>query len=109
MVKFQCQRCGYETDYKANLKHHLTKKRPCISINSNDITPQQLLQELYPVTTKEYICTCGKKYSHCSGLSVHKRNCIINLEHKTLIRMCTRLVTTLLEQKSKAFRNEQIN
>ena len=32
---FKCERCGYLTEYKSNLKNHFKRKKPCQPILSN--------------------------------------------------------------------------
>ena len=29
MVKYNCERCGYETERKSNFKNHLNRKKLC--------------------------------------------------------------------------------
>ncbi len=99
MVIFKCQRCEYETTLKANLKTHLNKKKPCVSLGNTTLQPTQLLQELYPSDSREkkYICKCGNTYYYCSGLSAHKKKCItykkdeIYQEHKYMITTINKL------------------
>lgn len=74
---YSCQRCGYNSNLKANLKKHLQKKNVCQNILCSK-TPQQLLLELYPSekkVTPTHVCTCGNKYTHLSALYRHRNSC----------------------------------
>lgn len=63
MSKFQCLRCNKEFSRKENLKHHLSKKFPCISIS------HQMEHVI-----KTYDCgTCHKKYSKNQSLLKHMK------------------------------------
>lgn len=72
--EFKCQRCGYITLYKSNMKVHLTSKRECKPILEN-ISRNEILTELYVKKKKNYTCICGKAYSYSQGLSLHKKSC----------------------------------
>ena len=77
MATFVCERCQYSTTKKTNLKVHLEKINICPPTN-NDIPRDDLLAKLYPnkISKKTYDCSCGKIYSHASGLCRHKKMCV---------------------------------
>ena len=58
MKKYECFLCNYSTKRKYDFKRHLKCKK---HINKN----------------KKYICECGKEYKYNSGLSKHKKKCIL--------------------------------
>lgn len=77
MKVFDCERCGYSTKHKHDMKRHFTTKKICKSTNDNAPSQSELLLQLYPVKedSKIFPCECGKKYLYCSALSRHKKNC----------------------------------
>lgn len=89
MSVFECRRCGYSTSFKQDLKKHLLKKKSCVCINTEIVSREQLLNELYPIRNPpKYICKCGKKYSHNTTLSAHKNKCqICQDDHLTKLEL----------------------
>ena len=59
MEKYECFLCNYSTIRKYDFKRHLKTKK---HLNRN----------------KKYICECGKEYKFNSGLSKHRKKCILN-------------------------------
>ena len=45
MVYYECQRCGYNTTLKGNIKHHLNRKNVCEPILDNISIKQ--MKEIY--------------------------------------------------------------
>jgi hypothetical protein len=77
---FICERCNYGSKYKAALKKHLTRKKPCKSYSDTPRTCKELLEELYPPKTddddqQKFACLCGKKYKDPYSLTRHERTC----------------------------------
>src|SRR5438132_1311169 len=67
-MKYSCKTCNYETDDKSNFNKHLkstshNKLIKLVSEDANDKVP------------RSYDCKCGKKFSHPSSLSRHKKTC----------------------------------
>lgn len=85
MTGFVCERCNYATEFKGNLKLHLTRMNPCVPKNRNAPLPEQLLVKYFTKEiTNPFVCKCGKKYSYQSGLSVHQRHCETYINHVKL-------------------------
>jgi hypothetical protein len=82
---FTCERCGYTTGLKANLKIHLEKKYPCKITTTCEKTTLELLQELYSQNVKDniHVCQCGLTYKHKSNLCRHQGSCNKHKEYKT--------------------------
>jgi hypothetical protein len=76
---FICKRCKSTFLNKNNLKTHLQKKKPCVSINiSSDIDNTILLDELCnrKLNDKTFDCEyCHMKFNHASTKSRHKKIC----------------------------------
>lgn len=96
MTEFKCDNCNYSTSFKASLKKHLSRKKQCKSHHDEELPREQLLSELYSDNNKKYICKCGKKYSHNSTLSTHKKKCtnysyiytcVLNIKNE-LLKVC---------------------
>ena len=45
-MSFECQRCGYKTEYTSNLKNHLRKKNICEPILQN-ISREKILKTYF--------------------------------------------------------------
>lgn len=72
---FSCKRCGYEANYKANLKNHLQRLTPC-DAKLNDIDCTILLEEISKPRSANFNCDkCNKTFSHASGKYRHQRTC----------------------------------
>lgn len=85
---YECKRCGYTTDFKANLKRHLEKKRPCqLTVHDDSLQNTiDLLNELsadkrykenkHDTCIQKYECNeCKKQFRHIQSLSRHKKLC----------------------------------
>ena len=74
---YNCERCGYSTDFKQSLKNHLNrtiKCRPVLVDKSVDILLEQLNHKDYNDIT--YKCDfCNKCFNSCSSKSRHKKTC----------------------------------
>lgn len=83
---FDCERCGYSSKLKTNLKRHLEKKIQCKLITSSTKTSTELLHELYKDELEDinYLCECGNKYKYQSNLCRHQHNCEQYLQSKKL-------------------------
>jgi hypothetical protein len=101
-----CQRCGYQSELKANLKKHLQKKKVCKNTLSSSKTPQQLLIELYPPEkiNPSHVCMCGNKYSHLSALYRHRNTCEKYLHLKE-----SEILTEKIQQLEKQISYQTIN
>jgi len=70
-MTYSCKRCGYETDRKSNIIHHLEKQKVC-SPSLNDLSRDVLIAELNQ--PKDYKCdVCQKTFSHRQTLHTHKK------------------------------------
>jgi len=77
-MNYLCLRCGYETDFKANMKTHLDKKIKCVK-NINSIGKDD--KELYNLSLKskrnekKYNCqNCDKNYSRIDSYNRHLKS-----------------------------------
>jgi hypothetical protein len=79
VAKFSCESCEYITNNKNNYKKHcLTlkhlEKLQLLQIAKNcnfcDISCNKIMED-----QKCFECNCGRKYSHISSLSRHKKEC----------------------------------
>ena len=57
-MRYFCKKCCYKTEIKCNFNKHLKTKK---HLNKNN----------------KFICECGKKYKYNSGLSKHKKKCVL--------------------------------
>ncbi len=74
-LKYICKRCGYETNFKNNLKNHLNSKKEC-KAKLEDIKRDFLLEELYIKKEKKFICKkCNKELSSRQSKWTHEKNC----------------------------------
>jgi hypothetical protein len=65
---FVCEMCDYYTSRSSQYKRHLMTAKHIMVTNGNK------------KSSKAITCECGKQYKHLSGLSRHKKNCIIETE-----------------------------
>lgn len=80
---FECQRCGYTTEYKCALIKHFQRKKLCHPVKS-DIPVQELLQNLVHKDYKEsaHACKfCGKLFNSQSNHSRHQKTCSERCKH----------------------------
>ena len=100
MVYYECQRCGYNTTLKGNIKHHLNRKYVCepildnISIehmreiynlnetskkpqnNSNLLTNTSKIPQKTPKNEGSNQCSyCSKEFSRIDNLNRHLKTC----------------------------------
>ena len=108
-MKYSCHRCGYETPFKGNLRQHLSRKKTCPAIHM-EIEPIILLQQV-DEQDRVWHCSCGRRYSHQSGLYRHKAICgkgkettptgsTLTLEEK--IDHMQKIIDSLLTKQSKS-------
>ena len=57
-MRYFCKKCCYETEIKCNFNKHLKTKK---HINNNS----------------KFICECGKEYKYNTGLSKHRKKCVL--------------------------------
>ena len=63
LINFSCEKCAFKCCNKQDYNRHLSTRKH-IMMTNNDIK-----------YSKEHVCSCGKKYKHRQGLSVHKKTC----------------------------------
>jgi len=76
MTIYKCPRCSYETNYITNFRNHLTRKKTCRAVSSNE-SAECILEAL---NTKQddqkYACEyCNKAFSSSQGKYQHKKRC----------------------------------
>jgi hypothetical protein len=76
MVTYNCQRCGYETNYKANYKSHLLRKMKCEAIFL-DVSIESLINNINIVKdTNSFKCDyCNKIFKSSQLKYQHKQRC----------------------------------
>lgn len=57
-MRYFCKKCFYETEIKCNFNKHLKTKK---HLNKNS----------------KFICECGKEYKYNTGLSKHRKKCVL--------------------------------
>ena len=77
LVKYCCEYCNYITSDKRDYNKHLLTRKHKLIINNNGKSVK---------ICKEYICSCGKVYKYASGLSLHKKKCIIIFDENNDIK-----------------------
>ena len=82
---WSCQRCGYTTPIKCNLKKHLLASSSC-SPSLSDIPVQQLLDSHFPPISKQFSCDhCHKKFSFLQGKYRHQKVCNSKESHSRVV------------------------
>jgi len=66
--KFSCDKCNYRCSKKSDYNKHLMTTKHLMVTNDNKKSPK---------VATIHICDCGKKFKFRSGLSRHKRSCLI--------------------------------
>ena len=66
--KFSCDKCNYRCSKKSDFNKHLMTTKHLMVTNDNKKSPK---------VATIHICDCGKKFKFRSGLSRHKRSCLI--------------------------------
>lgn len=99
---FHCEPCKFKCHKLSDYNRHLSTNKH----NNN-------LQNTTPISCKEFLCICGKKYSHSSSMYAHKKNCILkspphtntsstdNIDHSSL----TEKMIELIMSKNQEFMN----
>ena len=65
---FYCKKCDYTTCRKSQwTRHKMTAKHKMDNVDK--------VVDKAKSSDKKFVCTCGKKYKHSSGLSKHKKIC----------------------------------
>ena len=96
MVEYLCHRCGYNTNRKCNIIHHLNRKKMCKPI-LGDISIEDIkkhynleIKNMNPNESKmnpnernkEYVCShCDNYYSTNSNMRKHLKICKIKIEN----------------------------
>ena len=100
MVYYECQRCGYNTTLKGNIKHHLNRKNACIPLldnisieqmkdiynlndtskipqnNSNLFNNTSKIPQKTPKNEGSNQCSyCSKEFSRIDNLNRHLKTC----------------------------------
>jgi hypothetical protein len=105
-MKFECERCCYETDKISHLKRHLSRKIICEDINECGITVNNLLKSLEKDTTDyKFKCTvCDLKFKSNSGKCKHEIKC----KFDKILKENNNLKTALEKQQqdNNLFKNE---
>lgn len=73
-IKYQCCRCGYQTQNATNIKRHLRRKVVCENIlECEDAAFSELKEQYLAPKIKDLECNfCNKKFSHRQSLNLHK-------------------------------------
>ena len=110
-TKYNCQRCGYNTEVKAHFIKHLTKKIACLPL-LNDIDCSSIVKALSATYEKIHECDkCKKKFSYISGKYRHQKTCNYkekeesNEELKEQVKNLTRMIE---EMKASPSNNTNI-
>lgn len=80
IMNYVCKRCGYETNFKSNMKTHLERRLKCPKninvIDVNDIDLYNLsLNSVKDKSKKNFVCkVCNKKYSRIDSYNKHLKN-----------------------------------
>jgi len=70
-MKYKCQHCKYESNDKSNYNKHLRSMAHTIQQKTQkNIDPENL-------DDSKFICVCERKFKYASGLSKHKKLCIV--------------------------------
>ena len=64
--KFLCKMCKYKTIRESQYERHIKTKKHL-----------NMISDKTHIETKVFKCDCGKEYKYASGLSKHKKNCIL--------------------------------
>jgi hypothetical protein len=68
--RFCCKICDYKTSKKSSYEKHLSTSKHTNATNDYNNTTKNCEK-----VSKDYICNCGKKYSHHSSLWKHEKKC----------------------------------
>jgi len=72
--RFICDKCNFKCSKQSCFNRHLITAKHQMIINDNEKTPKN---------PDPYICICGKTFIYSSGLSRHKKKCLI--DNKSII------------------------
>jgi len=84
--EFKCIHCDYHTCKTSSWKKHIMTKKHLMIVNAN-------------VIKGGYACMCGKNYSHASGLSRHKKRCILTYKKKKKKQLLKKIVNYIIKWK----------
>ena len=79
--KFNCTLCDYMTCNKFDWNKHIVTKKHIARTN---------VQLNGPPSPKKYTCSCGKIYIYSSGLSLHKKTCLLKTATKPAVSILTK-------------------
>lgn len=105
-ASFFCEKCDYITSNKKDFKKHVETNKHKTRSNTSLFVPKN------PLTEKQFICDCGKKYKHRTSLNNHKYKCTVNTNGEypitkelvvELIQQNKNLQLALNEQQNKVF------
>jgi hypothetical protein len=85
--KFYCELCDFKCSKYSNFLTHNNTRKHKIAQNDNKMVT---FDNCFLPKNAEFICKCGNTYKHKSGLSRHKKVCIINeneISDKEIIMM----------------------
>tara|TARA_Y100000816_G_C26062728_1_gene558195 strand:+ start:497 stop:1456 length:960 start_codon:yes stop_codon:yes gene_type:complete len=79
--KYVCKYCNYKTDDKRDYNKHLERKKHLKNVKiwkKNEKNLNDSIKKKCDSLFQKFICIyCDKSYSHASGLSKHKKKCLI--------------------------------
>ena len=70
--EFICKKCDFMCYYNSDYNRHIATAKHKMIINDNKKTKTNEKNE------KSHICICGRKFIYSSGLSRHRKNCLID-------------------------------
>ena len=92
--QFYCKKCNY----KCSLKQHYIQH--CKTIKHNDNKKISNDTQNSVKNAKAYICVCGSKYLHASGLSRHKKVCNYKEEpNKNQIEEIESIISSVIKKE----------
>ena len=71
--KFYCKKCDYSSNRESQWRRHLSTTKHKMDNMDNTLDNAKS-------TKRSFECICGKVYKYNSGLSKHKKKCILNMK-----------------------------
>ena len=75
--KFYCKKCDYSSNRESQWRRHLSTTKH--KMDNMDNTVDNIKS-----TKRSFECICGKVYKYNSGLSKHKKKCLLNMKEPPL-------------------------
>jgi hypothetical protein len=77
MVQYHCERCGYATILKSNIRKHCERVTECEPIIDDvEVNFEDMMRKQDPVQSRDYLCSfCHKSFAQACSLSRHKKMC----------------------------------